>query len=110
MITGDSRPRQSLDSRTPYQPRTSSTFARPQPTAEEDFEDVGLNDDPKPKKRGFMSRFTDGNEPSTGPDARPTSSHHGFHIPGRKRGQSGQGEELGSIRRSDVPPAKGGED
>jgi len=90
-------PRQSLDSRMTGLPRTSSTFTRPLPTKEEEFEDVGLQDDQKPKKRGFLSRFTDSNDDAT--DARPASSH-GFHFGGRKRGQSGQGAELGDMRGS----------
>lgn len=71
-------------------------FEKPQPTAEEGFEDVGLNDEPKqaPKKKGFFTRFGDSN--SDAPNASTTSR---FHIGGRKRGQSGVGEELGSIPR-----------
>ncbi|KAJ9627900.1 hypothetical protein H2203_003119 [Taxawa tesnikishii (nom. ined.)] len=102
VVFPESRPRQSLDSRAILAPRSSATFARPQPpTAEEGFEDVGLNDDPKPKKRGFLSRLTDSDGPATGTDSRPTSSHHGFHFTGRKRGQSGQGAELGNMKRPD---------
>jgi len=108
-VLGGQLPRQSLDSRLPYQPRTSSSFTRPAPTAEEEFEDVGLNDDTKPKRRGWMSRLTDSTEGGP-PDSRPTSSHHGFHMPGRKRGQSGQGAELGAMNRSNLPEIKGGED
>jgi hypothetical protein len=68
-------------------------FERQPPTAEEGFEDVGLNDDSNkhPKKRGFFSKFGDSDSQS------PTASR--FHITGRKRGQSGTGEELGSIQR-----------
>lgn len=84
-------PRASLDSRMPAQSRMSSTFQRPEPTQEEDFEDVGLNDEAKPKKRGFFGRFGDANE-----NAHPPG-HHGFHIGGRKRGQSGTGQELGDM-------------
>ncbi|KAH0365257.1 hypothetical protein KCU65_g6244, partial [Aureobasidium melanogenum] len=93
IIASEGRPRQSLDSSYHRQPpRSSLALNRPLPTADEGFEDVGL-DDPKPKKRGFLSRLTDSND--DGPDARPTSSHHGFHFgSGRKRGQSGQGAEL----------------
>lgn len=73
-------------------------FERQPPTAEEGFEDVGLNDEKKeqPKKKGFFSRLGDG-----GDDERksPVQSTSRFHIPGRKRGQSGVGEELGSIQR-----------
>ncbi|GAB7348544.1 hypothetical protein MBLNU459_g6937t1 [Dothideomycetes sp. NU459] len=108
VIQGESRPRASLDSRFVSAPRHSSSFTRPLPPPSEDFEDVGLNDDPKPKKRGFLSRFTDDQD---SPDARPTSSHHGFHFSGRKRGQSGQGAELGTIEKpKQEPEVKGGED
>lgn len=112
VLNGENKPRQSLDSRMAYQPRTSSSFVRPPPTTaeEEEFENVGLDDGPKPKKRGFFSRMTDSSEVPVGAEARPTSSHHGFHFAGRKRGQSGQGAELGSMNRSDVPPTKTGDD
>lgn len=69
---------------------------------EEGFEDVGLNDETKPKKRGLFSRFGDlsGDAPVNA-DARPASGHHNFlQFPGRKRGQSGQGAELSAIGRS----------
>jgi hypothetical protein len=91
IIPPEGRPRQSLDSSYHRQPpRSSLALNRPLPTADEGFEDVGL-EDPKPKKRGFLSRFADSND--EGPDAKPTSSH--FHFgSGRKRGQSGQGAEL----------------
>ncbi|KAI5250540.1 hypothetical protein AUEXF2481DRAFT_43665 [Aureobasidium subglaciale EXF-2481] len=93
VIPPEGRPRQSLDSSHHRQPpRSSLALNRPLPTADEGFEDVGL-EDPKPKKRGFLSRLTDSND--DGPDSRPTSSHHGFHFgSGRKRGQSGTGAEL----------------
>jgi len=89
--------RQSLDSaRLPRLPRSAigeRRFHKHPPTAEEGFEEVGLNDETKQvKKRGFFSKFgesTDtGTQPSTGR----------FHIGGRKRGQSGVGEELGNIK------------
>ncbi|GAB7361012.1 hypothetical protein MBLNU230_g1055t1 [Neophaeotheca triangularis] len=120
ITTPSERPRASLDSRTFQQPpRTSSSLHRPgaapiQPTPESDFEDVGL-DDPKPqaqpvKKRGIFSRLTesasssshresgDGNQSQTGSE-RPASSGSPWHHfgSGRKRGQSGQGSELGSL-------------
>lgn len=85
-------------------------FARPAPTDEEAFEDVGLNDEKKepPKKKSIFARFGDNAEqPTTGDAPRPTSSHRGFHLPGRKRGQSGQGAELGNI---DQPIANGNDD
>lgn len=69
----------------------------PTPTAEEPFEDVGLDDQKSqlangqhPRKRGFFSKFSDGQEK----DGQSVSR---FLIPGRKRGQSGQGAELGSM-------------
>ena len=63
--------------------------------AEEAFEDVGLNDEPKPqpKKRGIFSRFGDNNHANDKPDDRPSSSHH-FSLTGRKRAESGAGSEL----------------
>ena len=97
-------PRQSLDSRTSRQPRSaingSHTFEPPKTTDEEGFEDVGLNDEAKqpPRKRGIFARFGDSSDnQATGEVARPNSSHGRFHLPGRKRGQSGQGAELGNI-------------
>ncbi|MCJ1373241.1 hypothetical protein MMC20_004469 [Loxospora ochrophaea] len=99
--------RQSLDSRTSRLPRSavngSGRYATPQPTDEEGFEEVGLNDETKPKRKSFFSRFGDAVEPSSADESsRPTSSHRGFHLPGRKRGASGQGAELGNIN----PPTK----
>jgi hypothetical protein len=79
---------------------------------EEGFEDVGLNDDPKPspqqapppKKRGFLSRLTDSsNNDQATPGATPGQDSK-WHFGGRKRGQSGQGAELGSMPiREDTP-------
>ncbi|MCJ1400181.1 hypothetical protein MMC11_003385 [Xylographa trunciseda] len=93
--------RQSLDSRSPRTPRSaingSGRFERPQPTDEEGFEEVGLNDDVKPKRRGIFSRFEHSADSLAGEDTSRPSSSHKFHIPGRKRGQSGQGAELGNI-------------
>ena len=93
--------RQSLDSRSPRTPKSLNGKTEPQQPKcvdEEVFEEVGLNDDVKPKKKGFFSRFGDLTESATPEDSsRPGSSHRGFHLPGRKRGQSGQGAELGSI-------------
>ncbi|KAJ9130623.1 hypothetical protein NKR23_g12106 [Pleurostoma richardsiae] len=110
-------PRQSLDSaRFPRHPRSALAerrFGREPPTAEEGFEDVGLNDEAKqhpqqPKKRGFFSKFSDGVHQEAGPgNATPVSR---FLIPGRKRGQSGQGAELGSIEPRTVGPTDPSED
>ncbi|KAI0489538.1 hypothetical protein F4859DRAFT_461243 [Xylaria cf. heliscus] len=95
-------PRQSLDSAGMRNPRSSvrhRSFERELPTAEEGFEDVGLNDEQKqgqqqhPKKKSFFSKFSEPQESST----------HGEglarFIPGRKRAQSGQGAELGPVDR-----------
>jgi hypothetical protein len=90
-----------LDSaRIPRLPRSAigeRRFERQPPTAEEGFEDVGLNDEQakQTKKKGFFSRLGDGAEATNAHS--PTTSR--FHIPGRKRGQSGVGEELGDIKR-----------
>lgn len=81
---------------------------------EEGFENVGLNDDPKPtqqappKKRGFLSRLTDSNNDQATAGAQDSKWHFG----GRKRGQSGQGSELGSMPDREqtpkpAPPASG---
>lgn len=91
--------RQSLDSaRIPRLPRSAMNerrFERQPPTAEEGFEDVGLNDETKQtKKKGFFSRLGENSDPTS-----TTSSTSRFHIGGRKRGTSGVGEELGSIER-----------
>lgn len=114
----DSRPRQSLDARRSLEARRSLDVRRSrapprsslqerridrpdESTAEEGFEEVGLNDEPKPapKKRGIFARFGDSGGDVAHQEERPASSHHGFHLlPGRKRGQStGQGSELKPI-------------
>jgi len=92
--------RQSLDSaRIPRLPRSAigeRRFEREPPTTEEGFEDVGLNDEQnKPKRKGFFSKIGDIAE---APQS-PITSTSKFHFPGRKRGQSGQGAELGNIER-----------
>jgi len=107
VLGADSFPsRTSLDSRAaPRLPRSAvngNTFQRPTTTEEEGFEDVGLNDEVKPKKRGFLSRFGDSGTDASGSSLDPVApTHHGFHLPGRKRGQSGKGAELGNIERPD---------
>ncbi|KAI2621092.1 hypothetical protein GGR54DRAFT_88115 [Hypoxylon sp. NC1633] len=94
------QPRQSLDSARFSRLPRASIRNRPwdPPTAEEGFEEVGLNDDQKqaqPKKKGFFSKFSDSQEPAS----HPQSSGMSRFIPGRKRAQSGQGSELGTIER-----------
>lgn len=112
--SSDSRSRQSLDSRLQRLTRPiangSDTFEPPKSADEEGFEDVGLNDEAKqpPKKRGIFARFADNSENQpTADNARPGSSHRGFHLPGRKRGQSGTGAELANIEK---PANHGGDD
>ncbi|KAI1104183.1 hypothetical protein F4804DRAFT_308046 [Jackrogersella minutella] len=96
------QPRQSLDSARFTRAQRMSVRNRPwdPPTAEEGFEEVGLNDDLKqqqPKKRSFFAKFSEPQEPS----AHTPSTGMGMSrfIPGRKRAQSGQGSELGHIDR-----------
>ena len=104
----------SLDSRRILQPRNSSSYSRPsfdKPElrhVEENFKEVDLNDDAKPKRRGIFARFGgDSNDTHSNPsneNSRPTSSHHfGINFAGRKRGQSGQGAELRSMPRGENP-------
>lgn len=91
--------RQSLDSariaRLPRSAIGERRFEQQPPTAEEGFEDVGLNDDQakQAKKGGFFSKFGEGSHSNS------STTGSRFHITGRRRGQSGVGEELGSIQR-----------
>jgi len=64
---------------------------------------VGLNDEQakQTKKKGFFSKFGENTEPNA---QSPTASR--FHIGGRKRGQSGVGEELGSIQAPGIAGSK----
>ncbi|GAB0132955.1 hypothetical protein EsDP_00001375 [Epichloe bromicola] len=98
VVSNDSFGRQSLDSaRYPRLPRTAINrkFEHQPPTAEEGFEDVGLDDQKQqPRKRGFFSKLTDSQDAS----GQQTVSR--FLMPGRKRGHSGQGAELNSISQS----------
>jgi hypothetical protein len=91
-------------------PRSSMQETRPRPefaseaTAEEGFEDVGLQDEPKPvKKRGLFARFGDNNDAEGAKEERPASSHH-FGFTGRKRAQSkGEGSEMKSMPKPGTP-------
>lgn len=74
----------------------STSFERPERMEEETFEDVGLNDEAKPKKKGLFARFGDSSD--TQQSANKSSTSFGFHIPGRKRGQSGGGSELSAVK------------
>ncbi|KIX95649.1 uncharacterized protein Z520_08769 [Fonsecaea multimorphosa CBS 102226] len=102
--------RTSLDSRpaTRFPTRStlsSTTFERPTTAEDPIFEDVKLNEEAgKPqesKKKSFLSRFGDSNgENVTANAASKEEGKHHFHfLPGRKRGQSGTGNELGDIPR-----------
>lgn len=113
------RPRQSLDARRLRIPSAGvkeKPFNPPEPHPEDQFEDVGLNDDAiKPKKTGIFARFGhSSNESSAHANTdsnRPTSSHFGSQLFARKRGASGQGAELGSMSDSPMtesPDAKSG--
>jgi hypothetical protein len=110
VLPPESRPRASLDSRTFLPPpRMSNSFQRPvqvpQTQEEDKFEDVSI-DDPKPplvqKKRGIFARMVDGvpgvgdasNRPTTSSESRGGAWHN---LTSRRRGQSGQGAELGSM-------------
>ncbi|CAK4032837.1 Hypothetical predicted protein [Lecanosticta acicola] len=108
--TLEGRPRGSLDSRTFHPPpRSSNSFHRPlqvPQTQEEDrFEDVNI-DDPKPqpqKKRGIFARILD-NDDEPRPASSGDKSGPWHHLTGRKRGQSGQGAELGAVPKREATP------
>lgn len=74
---------------------------------EEGFEDVGLNDEPKPqpKKRGIFARFGDNSSSADGKSEEKASTGHHFSLTGRKRAESGQGAELKPMPRpsSELP-------
>ncbi|PWY81950.1 hypothetical protein BO70DRAFT_379902 [Aspergillus heteromorphus CBS 117.55] len=95
--------RTSLDSRVSRMTSLSSAGLRKQPETmeEEQFEEVGLDDEEvKPKRKSIFSRFGDFTTTSDSPSTSSTSktSSLGFHIPGRKRGQSNVGSELGTFQ------------
>lgn len=74
------------------------SFERQPPTAEEGFEDVGLDDkQPQPRKRGFFSKFSEPQAKDV--PAQPVAVSR-FLSHGRKRAPSGQGAELGSMDQS----------
>lgn len=81
----------------------------PQTQEEDKFEDVNI-DDPKPqppKKRGIFARMLDSDDHAEA-NGRPTSSQEKsgpwHHLTSRKRGQSGQGAELGAIPKREATP------
>ncbi|KAK0632552.1 hypothetical protein B0T14DRAFT_36599 [Immersiella caudata] len=119
IVVVDSAPRGSLDSsRFPRMPRSSLGDRRfghfgPQepPTPEESFEDVGLNDENKPnqhssqqpaKKRGFFSKFGSDATAEGTPAVHVNGQSMSRFLPGRKRAQSGQGDELGAMPSSGI--------
>jgi len=116
---GETYPRQSLDARRSIDTRRSLDVRRSRATPrssmqqhrestdqvpEERFEDVGLNDEPKPqaqKKRGLFARFGDNNAEEKKQEDRPSSSHH-FSLTGRKRAESGGGAEMKPMPRASM--------
>ena len=97
----------------PSSPRKKGYERSSAPKSAEDeggFEDVGLNDDVKPKKRGIFSRFGDFSSNTNNTNNMDTtayqtsnnntthSSHLGLHLPGRKRDQSDAGAELSAMK------------
>lgn len=107
VIIPDPKPRSSLDSRTFLgPPRHSNSFRRPlevpgtqQEEDPEPLEDVAL-DDPKPqgqKKKSMFSRLIDSDSHPERPATQDGGKTSWHHFGGRKRGQSGQGAELGQI-------------
>ncbi|KAF2019029.1 hypothetical protein BU24DRAFT_405748 [Aaosphaeria arxii CBS 175.79] len=119
VIENDTFPRGSLDARRSLDtrrsldvrrsrapPRSSLQERRTEETPEEGFEDVGLNDEPKPqaKKRGLFARFGDNADAPHEDKDRPTSSHLHFNFTGRKRAQSGgQGSEMKPMNNKNAP-------
>ncbi|GJC87020.1 hypothetical protein ColTof4_04868 [Colletotrichum tofieldiae] len=99
--------RQSLDSaRYPRLPRSAidRRADRDLPTADEGFEDVGLDDQKhhqhQPSRmRGLFSRFGDSDHKEPSANSPNSSVTRFLSGAGRKRGQSGQGSELGTIER-----------
>jgi hypothetical protein len=116
VINADGPGRGSLDSaRFPRLPKSAMEIKERQlPTAEEAFEDVGLDDHNKQlpalpqqqRKRGFFAKFSDSQEK----DTLGQQSVSRFLIPSRKRGQSGQGAELGQMDQPKVMVTADGQD
>ncbi|KAK5655433.1 hypothetical protein OQA88_5704 [Cercophora sp. LCS_1] len=111
----ESAPRGSLDSsrfaRFPRSHPGERRFGQEPPTPEESFEDVGLNDDKQqplqPQHANKLRFFSKFGSNATTPDGNAAHSQSMTRfLPGRKRGHSGQGSELGAIMSSamDRPP------
>ncbi|EXJ58749.1 hypothetical protein A1O7_06179 [Cladophialophora yegresii CBS 114405] len=97
----DSRPSSRFPTRSTF---NSNTFERPPAEEGPAFEEVKLNDEAnktqEPKKKSFLSRFSDSAGEPVAPAAGKEEGKHHFHfLPGRRRGQSGTGNELGDIPR-----------
>ena len=104
----DSRPTSRFPTRSTL---SSNTFDRPTTEEEPAFEDVKLHEDankqPEVKKKSFLSRFGESNAEPVAPVAGKEEGKHHFHfLPGRRRGQSGTGNELGEVPR---PQSRGPE-
>lgn len=85
--------------------RVSESRLGGEPSVEDDgFEDVGLNDEVKPKRRSLFSMFGDASDSNASSASSGGSHHHGFSFTGRKRAHSGQGAELHPI----AEPARSG--
>ena len=69
----------------------------PMKEEEEEFEDVGLDDEAKPRKRSFFNfGHSSENDPPNQNSAKPSSnSLNPLNFAGRRRGINGQGAELG---------------
>ncbi|OJZ88129.1 hypothetical protein ASPFODRAFT_43749 [Aspergillus luchuensis CBS 106.47] len=99
--------RTSLDSRVSHITSTPSTLysnlsKQPEAMEEEQYEEVALDDEEvKPKRKSIFSRFGDFTNDSSQNSSTSKSSTLGFHIPGRKRGPSNPGSELGTFK---APP------
>ncbi|MBE7180260.1 MAG: hypothetical protein INR71_03465 [Terriglobus roseus] len=97
--------RQSLDSRRALHPtrgpssrQERRSLDRVDAPPEEGFEDVKLNEDGKPKKKGFLGFGGQATPKSLADIEKPSSIGHHFFT-GRKRGQSGGGAELSAMDR-----------
>ena len=103
--------RTSLDSRFSRVTSPSALYAngfdKSESMEEEQFEDVGLDDEIRPqhpRKKGLFSRFGDFTSP-TDAESKGNFPHLNFHLPGRKRGQSGAGSELGAMKQPPIEPS-----
>ncbi|KAF2857994.1 hypothetical protein K470DRAFT_272838 [Piedraia hortae CBS 480.64] len=105
--SAEAKPRISLDSRPSMLPPSrngngsTSSSTVPTRTTEESvdaFEEVDIGEKPaaQPKKKGLFGRIAESGE--------RTENRSPWHLPGRRRGQSGQGAELKTIPTRDITP------